>query len=565
MSSKKNSKNTSKNRRQKSDLAGQQYMQFEPRNLLAITLVDGIVEIEGTLENDVVTIDPVDDDDRFFQVDLNGVENEQFRFADVLRVRFRALKGDDTFTNNTDVDSTAYGHDGDDVFIGGGGHNRFQGGDGRDELTGGPRNDVIRGRDGNDIINGKQRHDRLFGGNGSDQINGEQGRDVIRGDAGNDILSGGNLEDRIFGEGGDDEILGGTGDDHLVGGGGNDRIDGGDGVDKIIGNVGDDSLSGGDGNDELRGGEGEDVLSGENGADLINGHEGDDLIVGGDGRDTIDGGDANDQIFGGEGPDVIDGGSGDDEIHGNEDVDVINGGDGIDQLFGGVDNNIINGDAGRDIIFSGGLADSIVDGDLDLIFEFRSELASNPDTRWVAEQIQTVAGAVTRMMDRADNIAIIGDPEGSNRIQFVKGTDLEPETRREEGLLTFQIPEWDSSIAAEKRETTSEIIQLYARLWSDTETINGVFTGSGSFVELFQAVSDWTEGTDVPEGYVASTDGEWFYLEDAEFFTDEGRTNPVSDWANMWDFTFTDIKNPIDVARLADKTAVIDAFFDSLA
>ena len=525
-------------------------------------LVDGIVEIEGTLNDDVVTIEALNE--REIEVNLNGDEIETFQTDEITRIRFRALRGDDSFTNNSDVDSTAYGHDGDDVFIGGGGHNRFQGGDGRDELIGGPRNDVIRGRDGNDIINGRQRHDRLFGGNGNDQIDGEQGRDFINGEAGADILTGGNLEDRILGEGGDDHIRGGTGEDHLIGGGGNDRIEAGPDNDIVIGNVGDDSLSGDDGNDEIRGGAGEDVLSGGDGADILNGHEDDDLLVGAGGRDTADGGEGNDRIFGGEGPDILNGGDGDDEVHGNEGVDVVNGGDGNDRLFGGVDNNVFGGDGGRDLIFSGGKADSIVDGSQDVVIEFGSDV-SVPGSDWTNTQIQTIGGALFRIAERANNIDIVGDNNGDNRVRYVKGTDLEPESRREEGILVIQLPDWDAGSAGEQRETSDETIRQVALLWSEADVVDAVFSSSGTFVTQFREVSDWTEGTDVPDGHVASTDGEWFYLEDAEFFTDLGRTNPQSDWADMWDFVFTDLQSNVDIERLADKTAVIDAFFDSLS
>ena len=150
MSSKKSKQRTSKNRRRKTASSAQPYVKLEPRKLLAITLVDGIVEIEGTIEDDVVTVEPIGDS--AISVSLNSDESIRFSVEDVIRVRFRGLRGDDTFTNNSDVDSTAFGHDGDDVFIGGGGNNRFQGGDGRDVLTGGPRNDVIRGRDGLSLI-----------------------------------------------------------------------------------------------------------------------------------------------------------------------------------------------------------------------------------------------------------------------------------------------------------------------------------------------------------------------------------------------------------------------------
>lgn len=555
----------SNTRRAKNGAFVKSYSCLESRNMLSITLVDGIVEIEGTLDDDVVTVEPRQDGNRII-VTLNDDVTESFDVEDISRVRFRALQGDDTFTNTSDVDSTAFGHAGNDVFIGGGGHNRFQGGDGRDELTGGPRNDVLRGRDGNDIINGGQRHDRLFGGNGSDEINGEQGRDFINGGAGNDVLTGGNLEDRIFGEGGNDEIIGGTDDDRLVGGGGDDNINGGDGVDVIIGNVGDDSLSGGEGEDEIRGGEGNDRLSGDDGNDLLNGHEGDDFIVGGEGRDTVDAGEGNDEVQGGIGPDVINGGPGDDQLFGNEHIDTINGGDGSDRIYGGSDtDNFLNGDAGTDLIVSTANADAITDGADDIVVEFSRDEAI-PGSDWSSEQIEVVSDLLTEIVDRANNVAIISDSEAANegsRVQFIKGTDLESENFRENGELFIQIPDFDLEQSTETRRT---VIRQIGRLWAENEAVEDVFgAASSAFLTQFYAVSDWTEGTEVPDGFIASTDGEWYYDENAEFFTDLGRENPSSDWANIWEFTFSEFTNLLDVARLAPKTTVLDAFFESLS
>lgn len=563
MPSKKPKHQSSSRRRKANCLTGQPYCQLENRNMLTITLVDGIVEVEGTLGDDVVNVDPAATE-QSFTVTLNG-ESETFAVEDVLRVRFRGRMGNDVFTNTTDVDSTAYGHDGDDVFIGGGGHNRFQGGDGRDELIGGPRNDVIRGRDGNDIIFGGQRHDLLLGGDGSDEINGQQGRDVINGEAGNDILNGGNLEDEIRGEGGDDIIRGGTGDDNLIGGGGDDQIEGGQGKDVLVGNGGDDSLDGGAENDELRGGAGADILSGGDGADLINGHEGDDLIVGSNGRDTINAGDGNDRVFGGDGPDVIDGGAGNDELHGNEDVDVISGGDGSDRMFGGIDNNIFFGEGGRDIVLSASNADSIVDSGQDIVIKFGQFSLNTPGSRWTEEQIQTVEGALNQLVERTGSLDIIGDNNGDNMVRYLKNTGAIPGNDRKDGELVITLADWDSANVDQQRATTTEVFHQVGRLWSDAATIDAVFSGSGVFVTQFRQISDWTAGTDVPPGYLASTDGEWYYLEGAEFYTERGRENPNADWANIWEFVFEDMKDPVDESRLAAKTGAVETFFDSLA
>ncbi len=148
------------------------------------------------------------------RVNLNGQTTFHNKSA-FERIRFLGRSGDDFFHNQTDIDSAAFGHAGNDNLVGGNGNNWIQGGEGNDQLTGGDRNDQIRGRAGNDIIRGGKRHDRLFGNDGNDQIFAGSGNDFIRGDAGQDILFGQNGNDRIAGGSGDDEVNAGSGDDRL--------------------------------------------------------------------------------------------------------------------------------------------------------------------------------------------------------------------------------------------------------------------------------------------------------------------------------------------------------------
>lgn len=146
----------------------------------------------------------------FVNVSFNG-QVSVFNRNQFSRIRFLGKNGNDIFTNLTNIDSAAYGHDGDDVLRGGNGHNWIQGGPGNDEIYGGDRNDLLRGRQGNDLIDGGKRHDRIFGGEGDDLIIGASGNDRIFGDDGDDTIFGGNGDDRVTGGAGSDEInLGGS-------------------------------------------------------------------------------------------------------------------------------------------------------------------------------------------------------------------------------------------------------------------------------------------------------------------------------------------------------------------
>src|SRR5262245_59824744 len=68
----------------------------------------------------------------------------------VKRISFVGLGDSDSFTNDTDIVSTASGGDGNDVLVGGGGRDTLSGGSGLDTLEGRGGDDNLRGGDDND-------------------------------------------------------------------------------------------------------------------------------------------------------------------------------------------------------------------------------------------------------------------------------------------------------------------------------------------------------------------------------------------------------------------------------
>jgi hypothetical protein len=199
----------------------------------------------------------------------------------VRTIRFEGRDGDDSFRNNTNFPSIAYGNQGNDV-LGGGTAN--------DDLRGGPGNDRLDGNAGDDQLHGDYGNDSLDGGDGDDDVRGWFGDDDLRGGAGNDYVSG--YE-------GDDLVFGGLGHDVLKGHEGHDKLYGQDGNDQLFGWEGDDYLMGGSGDDYLSGWSGSDVLLGGDGNDELNGHAGRDLLIGGAGADILDGGSSEDIIVAG--------------------------------------------------------------------------------------------------------------------------------------------------------------------------------------------------------------------------------------------------------------------------
>ena len=191
------------------------YDRLERRELLASVSIQDVngretLLIDGCNQSDVAVVDDLNANQ--VRLTLNG-QVQNFDKSDFVRIRFLGRDGNDRFTNNTDIDSAAFGHAGNDVLQGGNGHNWMQGGDGDDTLTGGDKNDLLRGRAGNDTIDGGRRHDRLFGADGNDSIVGGSGNDVIRGDRGADQIFSLNGNDRVLGADGNDFIQTGDGDD----------------------------------------------------------------------------------------------------------------------------------------------------------------------------------------------------------------------------------------------------------------------------------------------------------------------------------------------------------------
>lgn len=378
--------------------AGLSYDQLECKNLLTGITLDpstGILLIEGSLEEDHVFVSSLSETE--IQVEFVDFETRTFARSDVISIRFNGRALDDSFTNDTDIASKAFGNGGndvlngglaEDVLSGGGGDDTLSGNGGDDDLRGGPGNDNLDGGDGNDLlsgyfgddtITGSDGNDIIFGGKGNDDIDAGIGDDTVYGQEGDDVIedavfSSMSGNDSIYGNAGNDMIIAGPGDDIVYGGDGDDNIRGFDGNDEIRGGTGDDNIRGDDGNDLIFGNDGDDRLTGGFRADVIYGGNGDDHLDGGSGgRDILYGGNGDDSLFAGPGQgfDKLFGGDGDDFLEGSnrEDLlvgsggdDVIEGRQGDDEIFAGDGNDLISGGYGDDILFGQDGNDSIGGG-----------------------------------------------------------------------------------------------------------------------------------------------------------------------------------------------------------
>jgi Ca2+-binding RTX toxin-like protein len=248
---------------------------LESRQLLAIDLSEGILNVTGSNKSDRIDLIVAGED---LQVTVNRRESETFALADVTEINIAGLKGNDRITVDPAITlaTTISGDEGNDRIIGGGGNDlitggkgndRCDGGAGDDELFGEGGNDRLHGGMGNDVLDGSYGNDWLLGAEGDDSLDGGEGVDHIYGGLGADVAFGGAKNDKMFGGAGDDELHGGEGNDIIVGNEDNDELFGDGGHDKLYGCAGDDTLHGGTGNDLLRGGDGNDLLDGGEGND----------------------------------------------------------------------------------------------------------------------------------------------------------------------------------------------------------------------------------------------------------------------------------------------------------
>ena len=144
---------------------------LEDRQLMAagITFAEatGVLRIEAAPEGSLASVRRVGGQ---VVAELDSAE-KSYDATKVLKIEFQGAAGNDQFTNNTAIPSTAHG------------------GDGNDNLYGGDGNDKLYGGNGNDS---------LFGGKGADELYGGAGADRFLVLAGNALPKDQTLEDAIL-------------------------------------------------------------------------------------------------------------------------------------------------------------------------------------------------------------------------------------------------------------------------------------------------------------------------------------------------------------------------------
>src|ERR1041384_565553 len=172
---------------------------LESRRLLSAVLTGTLLTIDGTANNDTVSVVVNSTDKTKYNVTING-KTTHFSRAAVHSIKIDTKEGNDKITIGTKPTAvndpvTVLGGAGNDTVTGGNEADSIDGSDGNDVLTGGGGDDTITSGDGFDLSQG---------GLGDDSILGEGGDDLLYGDAGNDTLRGGDGNDTM---GGDDEDI----------------------------------------------------------------------------------------------------------------------------------------------------------------------------------------------------------------------------------------------------------------------------------------------------------------------------------------------------------------------
>ena len=549
------------------------FASLEPRDLLASLFFDpgtGIASAFGGSGNDTLTVTV--DSSTEIRVEFDGGPTAIFSSAELNEVKFWGGAGDDYFANHSSIKSFFGGHTGNDIFLGGTGSDRVMAGDG---------DDMVDGREGDDYLDGGNGNDTLLGGEGNDELHGWFGNDVLHGGEGDDYLAGEFNDDTIYGEGGNDFALGSIGNDMIWGGDGDDFLYGQGDDDFVYGEAGNDRVRGNNGNDHLFGGEGNDYMMSDAGDDYAEGQAGDDYVFAYSGLDVLKGGDGNDHIigesginelWGDAGDDLIIGGSGVDLVYGNAGADSIFGGDGNDRLFGGQGIDHLVGGNGDDAIHGGGqdaadtmlgnagndrflhqTNDVVYDRGLgDVLIEFEDFSDS-----WTDLEIEVIDRGFNKLYLATGNNALLFDTLSNEDLRFLKYDDLGGSSginylhtttswyyENGEQIFTYDydreihIADWDESSQWYNDQFTMTAIHEIGHNWDSNLELESVGPFLDGAWESFLAASGWTDVDPNSSSYTLSNDGQWWYLNNASFAEEYGKSNPYEDLATMWEYFF---------------------------
>jgi Ca2+-binding RTX toxin-like protein len=166
--------------------------QLEARQMFAVSLDQGVLEIVGTKKADSITLTIESTTPDQVTVTINRFVR-RFALSDIDSINIQAGQGDDFVQidpgkNNLNQPTRMYGSGGVDTLIGGTGRDRIYGGSQSDRINGGSARDILYGEAGADRIDGGNHNDSIDGGDDNDTLNGNGGVDRIFGSDGDDTI-----------------------------------------------------------------------------------------------------------------------------------------------------------------------------------------------------------------------------------------------------------------------------------------------------------------------------------------------------------------------------------------
>jgi hypothetical protein len=355
------------------------------------------------------------------------------------------------------------------------------------------------------------------------------------------------------------EIYGGDENDTINGGPGVDVVYGGNGNDTVFGNDGDDWLLGETHTDFLFGGKGKDFLDGGWGTDDLSGGNDDDVLHGGRDTDTLKGEGGHDRLYGDHGNDHLFGGSGDDGLWGGDGVDGLTGNSGNDRFLALKDLNTWTGKVSRDTIIDQMPQDAVV------YFENGSggretldgETVDYGEESWDEDEIERVDKAFHHLVRRTASNVLLKEQHGGD-LTFVRVGWISDESiggwNDDWGRITLP----DTAFASDAI-LLSTVFHEIGHNWDN----------EGSIWEAFKGLSGWIQpgwGQNLT-GYVPSGDGQWWHRANATFARNYGKTNPMEDFATVFEAVMCDFAGVIDgvsVNSFSAKALLVNSMLDLL-
>lgn len=252
-------------------------------------------------------------------------------------------------------------------------------------------------------------------------------------------------------------------------------------------------------------------------------------VDGGAGNDNLEGGGSSDTIFGGTGNDTLRGVGGDDNLYGGDGSDKLYGGNGRDGLYGGAGTDELFGgnDADRFLVVSG-FAEQKDATSSDAIMVFRNNVQN-----WTTSEIIAVDGGLSRLHQRTGNDNLLETSSGGT-VTFWRGGANG--TILADNNSAGRVNVYNAAFKNASFTAATIIHEMAHNL--DTEHN---FSPTYTFAK-WETLSGWRKTAppaSTASSYFRSGDSSQFYLKNATFALNYGKTNSKEDFATAWESYFT--------------------------